>query len=198
MEGMQISLFAVVNLPEEELKSSKFAYKTCQLTFQGNNLQAFLIGRQICVTICMFVVARITTISLEEGESTVMGVSDGLQEFFNSGLLGAIITTIFGSLIFRIVASSFPVAFLSNPLVYLILRLCLMLEATGICSSAWLLALIHKAAAGFQVDEEYIGTPEERAAAKKGFCDLDPTETVKKESSSDDDPELSEGVELTA
>lgn len=204
MEGMQIALFAVVNLPEEELKSAKFAYKTCQLTFQGNNLQAFLIGRQICVTICMFVVARITTITLEEGESNILGVSDGLQEFLNTGLLGALITTIVGSLIWRIIASSFPVAFLSNPLVYLILRLCLVLEATGVCSSAWLLALVHKAVADFQLDEEYIGTPEERAAVKKGSCDLDldPTkESLDLDPTKDflsDDPEVPEGVEITA
>ena len=66
MEGMQIALFAVVNLPEEEI--SKAAMATCKLTFQGRNLQAFLIGRQILVTICMFVVARITTITVEDGE----------------------------------------------------------------------------------------------------------------------------------
>jgi silicon transporter len=167
MEGMQIALFAVVNLPEEELQNHALAYKTCQLTFSGNNLQAFLIGRQICVTICMFVVARITTITIEDGESNVLGVSDGLQEFFNTGLLGAIITTLVASLAWRIIASSFPVAFLSNPLVYLIIRLCLVLEATGVCSAAWLLALIHKAIVGYQLDEVYIGTPAERAEAKK-------------------------------
>jgi hypothetical protein len=73
------------------------------------------------------------------------------------------------------VASAFPVAFLSNPLVYLLLRLCLILEASGICSAAWVLALIHKRIAGYQVDEVYIGTPEERAA---------------KESSDENDEEL--------
>lgn len=172
MEGMQIALFSVVNLAEDELKHASLALKTCQLAFKGNNLQGFLIGRQILVTIAMFVVAKITTITVEEGEGNILGVSDGLQAFFNTGLLGAVITTIVGSLAWRIVASSFPVAFLSNPLVYLIARLCLLLEATGVCSSAWLLALIHRAVAGYKVDEYYIGTPGDRAAAKKEH-DLD-------------------------
>ncbi|CAB9497050.1 expressed unknown protein [Seminavis robusta] len=167
MEGMQIALFAVINMPEDMLQSSTFANKTCKLTFEGNNLQAFLIGRQICVTICMFVVARITTIVVEEGESNIFGISNGLQAFLNTGLLGAIITTLVASLGWRIVASSFPVAFLSNPLVYMILRLCLLLEHTGVCSSAWLLAIIQRAVLGYKVDEDYIGTPEERAAATK-------------------------------
>lgn len=158
MEGMQIALFAVVNLPESELAQHKMAQTTCRLAFSGNNLQAFLIGRQIFVTLCTFVIARITTLDVQVGEGdNIFGVPDGMQTFFNTGLLGAIITTVVGSLAWRIIAASFPVAFLSNPLVYLILRLCLVLEASGICSAAWLLALINKQMAGFQPDEVYIG-----------------------------------------
>jgi hypothetical protein len=44
----------------------------------------------------------------------------------------------------------------------------LFLEATGLCSGAWVLAAIHKKIAGFQGDEIYIGTAEERAAKGKG------------------------------
>lgn len=163
MEGMQIALFAVVNLPKEELRKHPLANKSCELTFAGQNLQAFLIGRQICVTICMFIVARITTINVdtEAGESTIFGVSDGVQYFFNTGLLGAVITTIVASLCWRIIASSFPIAFLSNPLIYLIIRLCLLLEASGVLASSYLLALIHEAVAGFRVDSDYIGTPDD-------------------------------------
>ena len=42
MEGMQIALFAVVNLPEEELKNHQVARANCDLTFKGSNFQAFL------------------------------------------------------------------------------------------------------------------------------------------------------------
>jgi hypothetical protein len=169
MEGMQIALFAVINLPADELKKHPMAAKVCELTFTGSNLQAFLIGRQICVTCCMFIVARITScdVDVDAGEDTIFGVSSGIQEFFNTGLLGAVITTIVASLAWRIIASSFPIAFLSNPLIYVIIRLCLVLEASGICSAAWLLALFHKQIAGYQLDEVYVGTPEERAAADK-------------------------------
>jgi hypothetical protein len=169
MEGMQIALFAVVNLPEDELKKHPFAYKVCELTFTGSNLQAFLIGRQICVTCCTFIVALITScdVDVDAGEDTIFGVSSGIQGFFNTGLLGAVITTIVASLAWRIIASSFPIAFLSNPLIYVIIRLCLIIEASGICSAAWLIASVHKNIAGYQLDEVYVGTPEERAAADK-------------------------------
>ena len=161
MEGMQIALFAVVNLPKEELMQHTIAHNNCQLTFKGNNLEAFLIGRQICVTIFMFVVARITTIDVDTtaGEETIFGLGTGIQSFFNTGLLGAVITTIMGSLAWRIIASSFPIAFLSNPLIYVIIRACLLLEKSGICSAAWLLARIHKFLMNYQEDEAHIGCP---------------------------------------
>ena len=157
MEGMQIALFAVINVPEEELQQHKVAHNNCQLAFAGQNLQAFLIGRQILTTICMFVVARITTVQVTIGQDeNIFGVSDSVQDFFNTGLLGAVITTIIGSLIWRIIASSFPVAFLSNPLIYIIIRLCLLVEQSGICSAAWVLARYHKPLMNYQPDEVYL------------------------------------------
>jgi hypothetical protein len=46
---------------------------------------------------------------------------------------------------------------MSNPVIYVIIRICLILEATGIASAAWLLALIHKTIVGYQPDEVYLG-----------------------------------------
>lgn len=169
MEGMQIALFAVVNLPDEELQQHSLAQQVCKLTFTGHHLQAFLIGRQICVTLCMFLVARITSLDYGPDDANLWGVPDGLQSFFNTGLLGALISTIVGSLAWRIIASSFPVEFLSNPLVYIILRLCLVLEASGLCSAAWILALVQRKLAKFQPDEKYIGKAEEREARYHEF-----------------------------
>jgi hypothetical protein len=158
MEGMQIAFFAVVNLPEEELKHHPIAYRNYKLTFSGQNLQAFLIGRQICVTICTFIIARITTVNVDTdaGEATIFGVSAGVQGFFNTGLLGAVITTVIASLCWRIVASSFPVAFLSNPLIFVIIHLCLILEKSGVCSAAWILARYHKLLIDYQPDEVHL------------------------------------------
>ena len=174
MEGMQIALFAVINLPEEEIKNYPVAHKVCQLTFSGTNLQSFLVGRQIFVATCMFIVARIASPSYGPNDANIFGVSDGFQEFLNTGLTGAVITTIVGSLAWRIVASSFPVAFLSNPVIYVIIQICLALDSVGLCSGAWFMALVHKQLVGFQVDEVYIGTPEERAAAMKALDEESP------------------------
>jgi hypothetical protein len=165
---MQIAFFAVAKIPASERGDSIFAKKTCELLFkgEGRNLPGFMIGRQLCVVSCMFFIARVTSldVDVDEGEETLWGVSNAWQKFFNTGLLGAIITTIVASIAWQLVASAFPIAFLSNPFTYILLRICLFLEATGICSGAWVLAWIYKQVSGFQRDEVYIGTAEERRA----------------------------------
>jgi hypothetical protein len=172
LEGMQIAFFAVAKLTPEERGSSIFAKKTCDLLFkgQGNNLPGFMNGRQLTVVSCMFFVARVTSVSVPDGE-TLFGVSEGLQGLFNTGLLGALALTIVGSIAWQLVASAFPLAFLANPVTYYLLRLCLLLEGTGLASGSWVLAAIHKKIAGFQRDEVYIGTAEERAKREMGDDD---------------------------
>ena len=170
-EAMQIAYFAVAKLQKCERERTYFAKKTCRLLFENKarGLAAFMIGRQLSVVTCMFFIARITSVHIEEGEENLWGVSDGLQAFFSTGLLGALIVAIIGSISWRLVASAFPLVFVNNPLVYVFLRLCLFLEMTGVCSGAWVLAAIHKKISGFKRDEVYIGTAEERAA--KGIPD---------------------------
>ena len=163
MEGIQIALFAVLRMSEEELSSNRSAFSCCKLAFEGRNFEAFLIGRQIAVTMCMFIIARISTIEVDIDDpdsDNIFSVKDGTQEFLNTGLLGAIITTIFASLAWRIIASSFPLAFMSNPLIYGIIWFCLILEKSGLCSAAWLLATVQKYILCYKADEIYLCTLE--------------------------------------
>jgi len=165
LEGMQIAFFAVAKIRPEERGDNIFAMKTCELLFrgEGHNLPGFMIGRQLCVVSCFFIIARVTSIDIAEGEENIFGVTDTTQEFLNFGFCGALITTILASISWQLVASAFPIAMLSNPFTYVFLNICLLLEATGLCSGAWVLAGIHKKISGFQRDEVYIGTAEERA-----------------------------------
>lgn len=142
-------------MPEEDLLKHKIAHKNCTLMFTGENLQSFLIGRQIFVASLMFIVARIATISIQDGEPNMFNVSDGFQEFLDTGLLGAIILTVVGSLAWRVIASSFPLLFMSNPILYVIIRACFVLEAIGICAVSWLIAIVMKRVMRAKSDEEY-------------------------------------------
>lgn len=167
LEGMQIAFFWVAKLTKEERGTNRWALSTCDILYErrgGLNLPGFMIGRQLCVVTCFFVVARVTTQNVEEDDDNVMGIPDGLQSFLNLGFQGALLTTILGSITWQLVAAVFPVAFLSNPVTYILLRICLFLEGTGICNGAWVLAGIFKQIFGYQKDEVYIGTADERKA----------------------------------
>jgi len=168
LEASQIAYFAVAKLQKSERGDGIFARKSCDILFvnKNHNLGAFLIGRQLLVVSCMFIIARITSVRLQPGDENIFGVSDGIQGLFNTGLLGALIVAIIGSVTWRLLASAFPMFFLSNVLCYILLRFALLLEMTGLLHGAWVLAYIHKKIAGFQRDEVYIGTAEERAAKK--------------------------------
>lgn len=165
LEAMQIAFFATAKICAKDRGSNIFARKTAHMLFSGDarNLPGFMVGRQLCVVSCMFFVARVTSVEIAPGETNVFGVSDGVQKLFDTGLLGALITTIIGSIAWQLVASCFPITFMSSPITYILLRICLLLEATGLCQGAWVIADVHKAIAGFKRDEEYIGTAEERA-----------------------------------
>merc|ERR1711897_16186 len=167
LEGMQIAFFAVARMTEEERSRSALATRTCDILFFGEarNVPAFMIGRQMRVTLCFFIIARVTTVKLQPGDENIFGVSDGAQAFFETGLLGALITTIVASIVWQLVAIAFPMAFLSTPLTYILLVFSLGLEWTGLCQGSWVIARVQrKFFSYFKRDEAYIGTAEERKA----------------------------------
>ena len=58
-----------------------------------------MIRRQLCVVSCMFFVAHdVTSVKIPEGEENIFGVPDGIQELFDTSLLGARMLTIMGSI----------------------------------------------------------------------------------------------------
>merc|ERR1712029_1116411 len=113
----------------------------------------------------MGLVGSFTSLTITPGEgNNIFGVSDGAQAFLNYGFQGAVITTILASISWQLAASAFPIAFLNNPVTYILLVIALFLEFTGLCSGAWVLARLMKTTMHIQYDEVYIGTPEERLA----------------------------------
>jgi len=173
---MQIAFFATAKIPADERGNSFFARKTCDLIFAGNgqNLPGFMIGRQLTVVASFFVVARVTTLNVDIGtDENIFGITDGAQNFLNTGLHAAVITTILASITWQLAASAFPLAFLANPATYILLVVALTLEASGLCSGAWVLARVIKKIMGLQYDEVYVGTPEERAANNHADKNLD-------------------------
>jgi len=181
LEGMQIAFFAVAKLPASERGTSFFGKKTCDLLFKGNgqNLPGFMIGRQLTVVASFFLVASITGLNITPGEgNNIFGIQDSAQQFLNYGFHGAVITTILASITWQLAASAFPIAFLNNPVTYILLVVALFLEWTGLCSGAWVLARVMKSVTKIQYDEVYVGTPEERMANNHADKEMTPAHDV--------------------
>ena len=55
---------------------------TCKLLFRGNGqkIPGFVIGCQLCVETCFYIVARVTTVSMGD-DPNIFGFPDWLQEF---------------------------------------------------------------------------------------------------------------------
>merc|ERR1719296_520584 len=181
LEAMQIAFFAVAKLPASERGTSFFGQKTSELLFKGNgnNLAGFMIGRQLTVVFSFFLVGAITGLNIEPGQGeNIFNIQDSAQEFLNFGFHGAVITTILASISWQLAASAFPIAFLNNPVTYILLCIALFLEFIGICAGAWVCAKLIKSALGYQYDEVYVGTPEERMANSHGDKDIFATQAT--------------------
>ncbi|KAL7471345.1 hypothetical protein ACHAXS_011649 [Conticribra weissflogii] len=154
-------------MKKDERATSFFGKKTGDLISKKNNLPAFMIGRQLMVISCFFILARVTTLDVPVGRGeNIFGVSDGVQSFLNLGLHAALLMTIMGAVVWKLAASAFPKVFFNAPFTYILLWIGLCLEWTGICSGAWLLARISKRVMKLQYDEVYVGTPEKPVLSK--------------------------------
>jgi hypothetical protein len=156
MDGLQIALMAVLRMPVEAIDSYPVAKRNCDVVFRGKNLEAFLVGRQMFQTLIQFSIARM--ISFDPTAENMFGVSDSIQKVFNSGILGALITTIIASLAWRVVANAFPLAFLSNPASRPIIWLCFFAEGTGLGNIAWVIAEGYEKLFGLKSDDHYLGS----------------------------------------
>ena len=160
MESLQIAFMRVVHMHPGELeRQHPRAKRNCAFIFgKKNRLQAFLIGRQICQTVIMFVIARITTLQFNPDSPNLFGVSNVVQNvIFNSGVLPTLMSVIIASLSWRVLANTFPIAFLAFPLSRPIIGICLWTEAIGFCSVAWPLAKVHRSIFRWKNDEDYLG-----------------------------------------
>ena len=184
LEAIQIAAFAVVKLPKDVVARNPAAEANCKMVFRGQNFKALLIGRQIGVTTSMFMLAKITTTKVDSNatsafNSTLLGleVPAAIHAVFNTGLPGALITTIVASLWWRIAAASFPIAFMGNPIVKLTIKLWLFLEASGVASASWLLADVMRWLMGLKQDDYHLARMRTRSIDSEGDKELDKSDS---------------------
>lgn len=143
-EGMQVSALALAKTHTASFKNtSPKAYNTCKLFFAGRNMNAFLVGRQLFVAMMMVLLGRVFSYTGSEGD--IPGDDWGMGAGFNEGLLqtgflGAIMVVNVAQLASQVLASIFPIAFINNYFLNVLLRIMLLVEFSGIVNSCWPLA----------------------------------------------------------
>jgi len=141
MEGLQIALVELKRQNPETYKDQyPTAYKLGQIASQGDNVEKFLMGRQVFVVCCVFFAAKLTTIH---------GTTDGFlfyvppwvqTVFLETGLLACVVVVIVAQLMPQIVASFYPVQFLELIVMKPAYYACIGLEFCGFTHFCWVLA----------------------------------------------------------
>jgi hypothetical protein len=81
--------------------------------------------------------------------------SQELQQLLASGFPASLITTILGSLIFRIAAAKNPIGFISHPIINPAIRICLVVENTGVMQFSWVLSKLFINLFRFRLDSSF-------------------------------------------
>jgi len=144
MEGLQIALVELKRQnPETYKETYPTAYRLGQQASMGDNIEKFLMGRQVFVVCCVFFAAKLTTIHGrdDDGSEFLFYVPAWVQAvFLETGLLACVVVVIVAQLMPQIVASLYPVQFLELVVMKPAYYACIFLEFCGFTHFCWVLA----------------------------------------------------------
>jgi len=142
MEGLQVALVELKRQdPETYRHSHPHAYKLGQMAAKRDNVERFLMGRQMFVVFIVFFAAKLTTIHSESEEDFLFPVPDWFRSIFlETGILACVLVVILAQLMPQIVAAKHPVAFLEFWIMKPGYYACIFLEATGITHITWVIS----------------------------------------------------------
>ncbi|ELT99670.1 hypothetical protein CAPTEDRAFT_223009 [Capitella teleta] len=155
VEGLQIALVELKRQhPEAYKHSHPAAYRLGLIALKGDNVERFLMGRQVCVVVLVFLAAKLTTLELQDGKDFLFPVPQWVQSaFFETGFLSCIVVVILAQLMPQIAAAQFPVHFLQLFIMKPAYYFCVFLEMTGLTHSCWLLSGLMTLACGMKDDD---------------------------------------------
>ncbi|CAK8683180.1 unnamed protein product [Clavelina lepadiformis] len=151
VEGLQISLVELKRQhPDSYKHSHKRAYKLGQIANRKDNVERFLMGRQVLVVFLVFFIAKLTTIELDDLENGLFfPVPHWLYvSLLQTGFLTCILVVIVAQLMPQIVAAKYPVHFLNFRVMPIAYYLCTFVEATGLTHACWVLSYLMGKIAG--------------------------------------------------
>jgi len=155
MEGLQVALVELKRQDPETYKHSHpHAYKLGQMAAKRDNVERFLMGRQMFVVFIVFFAAKLTTIHSESEEDFLFPVPDWFRSIFlETGILACVLVVILAQLMPQIVAAKHPVAFLEFWIMKPGYYACIFLESTGITHITWVISHCLAYLCGMQEDD---------------------------------------------
>lgn len=177
VEGLQLSLVELKRQKPETYKDSHpSAYRLGEIASRGDNIEKFLVGRQVIVVFLVFFAAKLTSITVP-GQEFLFPVPAWCSSIFlETGLLASIVVVIVAQLTPQIVSSMFPVQFLNLPMMRIVYYACLVLEFTGLTHCCWLLVHLLTLMFGMSSGKEvgHVEVTEESGRDNEGLeCDED-------------------------
>jgi len=159
MEGIQIALVELKRQdPETYKESHPQAYRLGQIAAKGDNIERFLMGRQVFVVCLVFFAAKLTTIHGRNPDGFLFPVPEIVQTLLlETGLLACVIVVIVAQLTPQIIASIYPVEFMQTLVGLPAYYACIALETTGITHFTWILADLSCRACGLEENNNQTG-----------------------------------------
>ena len=118
--------------PQTYRHSYPRAYKLGQAAQKSDNVEKFLMGRQMFVVFIVFFSAKLTTIHSESEADFLFPIPDWFRSvFLETGILACVLVVILAQLMPQIVAAHYPVAFLDFSIMKYGYYACIFLEWTG-------------------------------------------------------------------
>jgi len=159
MEGIQIALVELKRQDPATYKDSHpQAYRLGQIAAKGDNIERFLMGRQVFVVCLVFFAAKLTTIHGRNPDGFLFPVPEVVQTLLlETGLLACVIVVIVAQLTPQIIASIYPVEFMQTIVGLPAYYACIALETTGITHFTWILADLSCRACGLEENNNQNG-----------------------------------------
>ena len=179
MEGLQIALVELKRQdPKSYMETHPAAYRLGQYAMKGDNIERFLMGRQVFVVCLVFFAAKLTTIHGREESGFLFYVPDWVQALFlETGLLACVVVVILAQLMPQIVASVYPTQFLQLAGMWPAYWACIGLEYSGITHICWVFAYIWSKVFGMKEEvavieiEKTVEKPAQLEKIDNKFCE---------------------------
>jgi len=169
MEGLQVALVELKRQdPATYRHSHPEAYKLGQMACSADNVERFLMGRQMFVVFIVFFAAKLTTIHSESEDDFLFPVPHWFRTvFLETGILACVVVVVVAQLMPQIVASKYPVAFLELWIMKLGYYTCIILESTGVVHITWVISHLMAVCFGMTEDDHRSSDMYERVLTKE-------------------------------